>query len=71
MMDGKINRNKAQDSTRLHSSIRPSLCAPVNIVPLLPLSDFLFFRVSLFFWEPSTFSFDFLIFFLDLGAHKK
>jgi len=71
MMDGNSNTNKEPDSTRKHSSLWASLCAPLNIVPLLPLSFFLFFGMSLFFWEISTFYFIFLIFFLYLGAQNK
>jgi hypothetical protein len=70
MMDSKSNRKQTQDSTRPQYNKQSPLCAPLNIVPLLPLSIFLFFGLSLFFWELLTF-FKKMIFFLDLGAHKK
>jgi hypothetical protein len=38
--------NRAQDSTRQHSSLCPSLCAPVDVVPLLPsFFQFLYFSL--------------------------
>ena len=71
MVDGNSNTNKEPDSTRKHSSLWASLCAPLDIVPLLPLSFFLFFGLSLFFGKFRLFYFIFLIFFLYLGAQKK
>ena len=59
MVDGNSNTNKEPDSTRKHSSLWASLCAPLDIVPLLPLSFFLFFGLLLFFWEILTFLFYF------------
>ena len=58
MIDGNSNTNKEPDSTRKHSSLWSSLCAPLDIVHLLPLF-FSFFLLSLFFWEISTFLFYF------------
>ena len=37
----------------VQNNVWRSLCAPLDIVPLLPLSFFLFFGLSLFFWEIS------------------
>jgi len=71
MMDEKTNKNKAQDSTHLHSSIRTSLYAPLDIVPLLPPLIFSIFWAIVVFWENLTFCFYNFLFFLDLGAHKK
>ena len=36
MVDGNSNINKEPDSTCKHSSLWASLCAPLDIVPLLP-----------------------------------
>ena len=63
-------RNKAEISTHKQLKWR-SLCAPLDIVPLLPLSFFSIFGMLLFFWDSLTFSFYFLIFFLHLGSQKK
>ena len=70
MVDGNSNTNKEPDSTRKHSSLWASLCAPLDIVPLLPLSFFLFFGLSLFFWEISTFLFYFFDIFPLLRSTK-
>ena len=70
MMDENSNTNKEPDSTRKHSSLWASLCAPLDIVPLLPLSFFLFFGLSLFFWEISTFLFYFFDIFPLLRSTK-
>ena len=43
MVDGNSNTNKEPDSIRKHSSLWSSLCGPLDIVPLLPLSFFLYF----------------------------
>jgi hypothetical protein len=43
MMDGNSNTNKEPDSIRKHISLWSSLCAPLDIVPLLPLSFFFLF----------------------------
>ena len=48
-----------------------SLCAPLDIVLLLPLFFFSIFGLSLFSWNSLTFSCYFFIFFILLGAQKK
>ena len=53
------------------NNVWPSLCAPLNIVPLLPLSFFSIFWPSLFFWEISTFSFSFFDIFPSLRSTKE
>ena len=70
MVDGNSNTNKEPDSTRKHNSLWASLCAPLDIVSLLPVSFFLFFGLSLFFWEILIFLFYFLIFFPLLRSTK-
>ena len=70
MVDENSNTNKEPDSTRKHSSLWSSLCAPLDIVPLLPLSFFLFFLAVVSFLGNFDF-FIFLIFFLYLGAQTK
>ena len=57
MVDGNSNTNKEPDSTRKHSSLWSSLCAPLDSVPLLPLSFFSIFWAVVVFWEILTFLF--------------
>ena len=59
MVDGNSNTNKEPDSTRKHISLWASLCAPLDIVPLLSLY---FFSI---FWAVVVFlgNFDFFILF--------
>ena len=64
-------RNKAENQNTQTQLKWRSLCAPLDIVPLLPLSFFSIFGLSLFFWLLWLFHFMFLIFFLHLGAQKK
>ena len=61
MVDGNSNTNKELDSTRKHSSLWSSLCAPLNIVPLLPLFFSIFCCVVVFLGN-----FDFFILFFDI-----
>ena len=61
MMDGNSNTNKEPDSTRKHNSLWSSLCAPLNIVPLLPLFFPIFWAVVVFLGN-----FDFLFYFFDI-----
>ena len=58
MVDGNSNTNKEPDSTRKHSSLWASLCAPLDIVPLLPLFFSIFWAVVVFLGN-----FDFFILF--------
>ena len=70
MVDGNSNTSKKPDSTRKHISLWPSLCAPLDIVPLLLLSFSIFFAVVVF-WEISTFSFYFFYIFPSLRSIKE
>ena len=70
MVDRNSNTNKEPDNTRKHSSLWSSLCAPLDIVPRLPLF-FLFFGLSLFFWEILTFLFYFFDIFPSLRSTKE
>ena len=63
-------RNKAENQHTQTQLKWRSLCAPLDIVPLLPLF-FSIFGLSLFFWVSLTFSFYFFDIFLHLGAQKK
>jgi len=71
MVDENNNTNKEPDSTRKHSSLWASLCAPLDIVPLLPLSFFYFLGCRCFFWEISTFLFYFFAIFPLLRSTKE
>ena len=48
-----------------------SLCAPLDIVPLLPLTFFSIFGLSLFFWDSLTFYFYFFDIFSSLRITKE
>ena len=48
-----------------------SLCAPLDIVLLLPLSFFSIFALSLFFWDSLTFYFNFFFIFSSLRSTKE
>ena len=63
-------RNKAEIK---HANIAKwrSLCAPLDIVPLLPLSFFSIFGMLLFFWDSLTFSFYFFYIFSSLRSTKE
>ena len=70
MVDGNSNTNKEPDSTRKHSSLWASLCAPLDIVPLLPLFFSIFWAVVVF-WEILTFLFYFFDIFPLLRSTKE
>ena len=59
-------RNKAENQHTQTQLKWRSLCAPLDIVPLLFLSFFSVFGLSLFFWEYLTFSFSFFDIFSSL-----
>ena len=56
-------RNKVEIRTRKHSS-NGALCAPLDIAPLLPLTFFSIFGLSLFFCDSLTFYF----YFFDISS---
>ena len=64
-----IRNNAKNQHTKTQLKWR-SLCAPLDIVPLLGLF-FLYFFAIVVFWDSLTFYFIFLKFFLHLGAQKK
>ena len=64
-------RNKAEISTRKHSPKWRSLCAPLDIVLILPISFFSIFLLSLFFCDSLTFSFYFFDIFSSLRSTKE
>ena len=55
----------------LQNNVWPSLCAPLDIVSLLPLSFFQFFFAVVVFWEILTFSFYFFDIFSSLRSTKE
>ena len=53
------------------NNVWPSLCAPLDIVPLLPFSFYILFGLSLFFWENFDFFFFFFWYFSFTYEHKR